>query len=85
MDDYVNVIAKNTELFLNSDPESTLDTILSYAEELGYTGYKLSKDKYKVKLPILNAKGEKIEVKIELLKVDEDKICVDISKIDGDY
>lgn len=85
MDEYVNVISKNTELFLNADAEDTLDTILDYAEALGITGYKLSKDKYKIKLPILNKNSEKVEIKVELLKVDEDKICVDISKVDGDY
>ena len=70
---------------MTADADSTLDSILSYAEELGYTEYKLSKDKYKVKIPILNAKGQKVELKVELFKVDHEKICADFMKLDGDY
>ena len=85
MDEYLDVIAKNTELFSTADPDTLLDSLLAYAEALGYTEYKLSKDKYKLKLPILNAKNQKVEIKIEILKVDHEKVCVEFTKLDGDF
>jgi len=57
MEEYISVVAKNTELFSQSDADTILDCLLAYAEELGYKEYTLSKDKYKLKLPILNAKN----------------------------
>lgn len=85
LEEYESVIAKNTQLFLNIDPDTTLDSILSYAEDLGCKEYTISKYKYKIKLPILNTKGQKVEIKVELFKVDQEKICADFTKIDGDY
>ncbi len=70
---------------MTGDADSILDSILDYAEQLGITEYKLSKDRYKVKIPILNTKGEKVEVKVELFKVDHERICADFTKLDGDY
>ena len=85
MDEYLGVIAKNTELFSTADPDTLLDSILAYATALGYTEYKLSKDRFKLKRPVLNEKNQKVEIKIEILKVDENKACVEFTKLDGDY
>lgn len=57
MDDYVSIIAKNTELFSNSDSDSLFDTILDYADDLGCKDYAISNGKYKVRLPILTSKN----------------------------
>lgn len=44
----------------------------------------MTKDKYKLKLPIVNALNEKVVFKVELLKVGDDKVCADFTKADGD-
>ncbi len=56
MDDYVSIVAKNTELFSNSDPDSLFNTILDYADERGCKDYVISSGKYKLKLPVLTTK-----------------------------
>ena len=38
-----------------------------------------------MKIPILNDSGQKIEIKIEILYVDNENVCVDFTKIEGDY
>jgi hypothetical protein len=52
---------------------------------MGYDKFKLSKDKYKIKeLQFITKEGEQGEMTIEILKVDDKKVCVDFTKTDGD-
>jgi len=80
----VRVINKNTELFSTYDPDTILETILDYLKEMGYDKFTVSKDKYKVKLQFINKEQEQGEMKVEILKADEKKVCIDFTKLDGD-
>jgi hypothetical protein len=57
MREYIKLFNKNTELFSTSDPDTILDAILEFAKLQGYEEFKLSEDKYKLVLPILNTSG----------------------------
>lgn len=84
MDEYIRIINKNTELFSTADPDLILDTLIQYAETQGYKNFQVAKDKYKMKLSLVNKEGEPCEMKVELLKADPEKICIDFTKTDGD-
>ena len=84
MDEYVRFINKNTELFSTQDPDVLLEEILNYAETQGYKDYKVSKDKYKIKLPVVTKVGEYTEMTIEILKADQNKVCIDFTRAGGD-
>jgi hypothetical protein len=56
MEEYLNVIAKNTVLFSTVNAYTLLDCLLTYADEQGFKDRKLVKDKFKLKLRTLNDK-----------------------------
>ncbi len=37
-----------------------------------------------MKLPIVNSMGQRIVIKIDILQVDETKVCVNFTKIEGE-
>ncbi len=82
--DYVKAVNKNTELFSSENADTILDTLVDYADKNGFSDYTVAKDKYKVKLPYISAKGEKAIIKVEISKVDSNTVCVDFTKGDGD-
>ena len=82
--EYVRVINKNTEIFSTADPSILLEALLGYIKMMGYSQYQVSKDKYKVKLSFISKKDEEGEMKIEVLSVGKDKVCVDFTKLQGD-
>lgn len=62
MDEYVRIIAKNTEFFSTQDPDMLLDELLHYGEQKGYK-FQAAEDKYKVKMEIVTESGETVEMK----------------------
>ena len=80
----MKAINKNTELFSTEDADTILDTLIDYADKNGFKDYTVAKDKYKVKLPYISAQGEKVNIKVEISKVDSNTVCVDFTKEDGD-
>jgi len=79
--EYVRVINKNTEIFSTANPSIILEALLGYIKMMGYSKYQVSKDKYKVKLSFISKKDEEGEMKIEVLGVGKDKVCVDFTKL----
>jgi hypothetical protein len=58
IEEYIRVINKNTELFSTADPDELLHTLIKFAELSGCSEYVISKDKYKVTLPLFVKKME---------------------------
>ena len=83
LEEYVRIWDKKTELFSTADPDVLLEMLADYSEQQGFE-YAVAPNKYKVKLPIVTEGGDKVEMKIELFRVDPEKVCVDFTKTDGD-
>jgi len=59
--------------------------LIKFAELSCCSEYKISKDKYKATLPLFVKKMEvHIEMKVEILKVDHETVCIDFIKKGGD-
>ena len=82
LEEYARVVHKNTELFSTYDPDTLLGTLNEYAETMG-ASITLAKDKYKAKLSA-NTESGKVDIKVRVLKVSEDKYCVEFNRVSGD-
>jgi len=86
MEDYVRIVSKNTEFFSTSSADILMKNLIHYAQDQGFN-VKLAKDKFKVKIQILLdggvEAGENVEVTARILKVNDQKVCVEFGKNGG--
>lgn len=83
IDEYIPIVAKNTEFFTTEKPEVVLEEMLAYFEEKCFKA-QVVKDKYKIKLEILSEEISPLNLTINILKAGSDKYCVDFQKTFGD-
>jgi hypothetical protein len=88
MEKYEKLVAKNTEFFSTNAPEDLMFNLEKYLESTG-AKYEISKDKYKVKAVLVpkdssGSEEEQIHAKFQILQVDEDKLCMEMSRSKGD-
>ena len=83
IEEYVRVVNKNTDLFSTCLPDDLLDTLVDFAEKKGFK-YTVAKDKYKVKVEILEQDAGTVEISAKVSKVDKDKYVVEFNRVSGD-
>ena len=83
IDEYVRIVAKNTEFFSTYDPETLLGMMASYAKEQQGAKIQFAKDKYKATIQIPTER-ENLSFKVRVLKVDQEKNCLEFSRVSGD-
>ncbi len=83
MDPYERIVHRNTEFFSTEKEDVLMQELIQYADSQGYK-VTLAKDKFKAKVAVLLEGGEVVEIKANIMKVDENKVCVEFSK-GGDY
>ena len=85
--DYEQAFSCNTEFFSSCNPNSIEDGLLDYLQTLGVTDSKVNKDKYKVKFSITtkgqDSKDYKTEMCMRIMKVEDEKNCVEFIKLNG--
>jgi len=79
MEAYVRFVCKNTEFFSTYDAEVLLSNLIQFADAQGFK-CDVSKDKYKVKISVLLDEGETVDLVSRILKVDDEKVCMEFSK-----
>jgi len=80
LEQYVRIIQKQTELFSTFDADVIFEALTEIAT-LKCLNYEIAKDKYKIKMAFLvgeGAKEQNIVVTAKLLKVDDNKVALDI-------
>lgn len=87
IDQYEKVFAQNTEFFSTYNPDIIQDTIVQNLNGVGVKTL-VNNDKYKIKFSMVSKdqSGQNQEVKIccKILKVDDERVCVEFSKLAGD-
>mmetsp|Transcript_27432 Transcript_27432/g.20579 ORF Transcript_27432/g.20579 Transcript_27432/m.20579 type:complete len:123 (-) Transcript_27432:77-445(-) len=86
MEEYVRIIEKKTEFFSTFDVEDIFQSLVELGESQCLS-FDISKTKYKIKLLFLVGEGKKAEnvtLAVNLLRVNEGKVCIDISRSEGD-
>lgn len=80
-------MSKATDLFSTYDAETILNTLIDMAE-IECSEFNVAKDKYKVKMEFLLGEEEGVqstlEVQARICKVDDQKVCVELSRVSGD-
>ena len=82
MDDYIRIVHKNTEMFSTYDPDTLLKILDECAEKMG-AEMEVYAGKYKARLKMAT-EMDNIEMKVNILKVDEAKNCVEFNRVLGD-
>lgn len=86
IEDYVRIVHKQTELFSTFEPDVIFQTLQEFAG-LQCLSHEVAKDKYKIKMTFLVGEGKKeqnIVMTAKLLKVNEEKVCLEIQRNEGD-
>lgn len=83
MDDYIRMVHKTTEFFSKTDAYVLFDLLEQFAQEGGYE-LKMSKEKFKAKMTIPLSETTFVTLQASILKVDEDKVCFEFYKTNGD-
>jgi len=88
LEDYLGLFSQNTEFFSSYNPNMIEDAILDYLRQQGVEPSKNAKNKYKVKFAMTSddqaRKGNKVEMQVQILKVDEKKVCIEFTRLSGD-
>ncbi len=82
MDDYLRIVHKYTEMFSTYDAQTLFGLLDEAGEKLGaqmeyYPG------KFKARLAMAT-ETDNIQMKIQILKVDESKVCIEFDRVTGD-
>jgi serine/threonine protein kinase len=86
LEDYVRLIAKQTELFSTFDADTLLEELIKLSETMALS-HEVAKDKYKIKMEFMVGEGKKashLTMTAKILKVDEERVCIDFQKSEGD-
>ena len=83
MDNYVQFVQKNTELFTTEKPDDLLKDLAYFFKDKGFK-YVVSGDKYKIKVNQILEDLQELEYCVRILGVDESKCCVEFSRTAGD-
>ena len=82
MDEYIRVVHKNTEMFSTYDPDTLLKILDECADKMG-AEMEVYAGKFKARLKMAT-EMDNIELKVNILKVDDGKNCVEFNRIQGD-
>jgi len=83
MDDYIRIVHKTTEFFSKTDAYVLFDILEQFAQDGGYD-LKMSKEKFKAKMTIPLSETQSVTINASILKVDEEKVCFEFYKTNGD-
>ena len=82
IDDYVSVVSKLTEFMTTQSPDDLLDELAGYFEER-QAKYEIAKDKYKIKVQLVEDE-QLLQMVVYILKADAGKYCVEFNRTCGD-
>lgn len=86
MGEYIACGNKERVMFSNIEPDLLFQELLDYAEKNG-TKFETSKDRYKIQMEF-NVKMDHntfpVDVVAKILKVDDDKVCIEVKKTGGE-
>ncbi len=79
MDDYVKVLAFNTEFFSTYSPYMIEDAFSNYIRNQLEIEPIFSENKYKIKFSVIDEEEKKpaIKICIRILKISNEKVCVE--------
>jgi hypothetical protein len=70
-------------MFSTYDPDTLMSTAIDFANGSNCKTT-LATDKFKAKVTIMTEQEEQVEMKVRVLKVDEGKNCVEVTRVSGD-
>lgn len=79
LEPYVQIVAKNTELFSIYSADTLIDALRAFCSEKGLK-FDIQKDKYKVKM---HFPSEDIDMTCKILSFNEDTNCIEINRNKG--
>ncbi len=82
LDEYMPIVARNTQFFTAAEPDVILQTLIDFAESKGVK-LEVSEVKYKAKTSILTEE-DRVDLTMTILRVDPKKYCVEFTKGYGD-
>ena len=87
MDEYKKVFAINTEFFSTYSPHMIEEALANHIRNQLEIEPIITKNKYKIKFSVIDSDEKKpaTEMFIRILKVSDEKVCVEFQKISGDY
>ena len=83
MDNYVQFVQKNTELFTTEKPDDLFRDLALFFKHKNFK-FVVSGDKYKIKVNQILASEQELEYSVRILRVDEDRSCVEFCRTAGD-
>ena len=87
LDAYERIFASNTEFFSTYSPEIIQDAIIMNLQKNGIKP-KVNESKYKLKFNMISkdqaGNNQEVQMCCRILKVDDQKVCVEFSKVAGD-
>jgi len=82
LDTYEHVFSQNTQFFSTYNPDMIEDALVEYLKNTLKVEPKLHDKKYKTKFTIA-CSDHQIEICVRILKVDDNRVCVEFSKLGG--
>merc|ERR1711988_213257 len=83
---YEKVFAKNTEFFSSCNPDTIEEALVEHLRKISIEP-KINNEKYKIKYSYVQTNQdetkETIEVCVRILKVGDDQVCVEFTKLSG--